>query len=70
MDPTTPTELYDATNNAEETLNRNMRFGSEDSRAIIGPSQPGQHVAPNLVGWVRNSLVALMNSGDMQVGST
>jgi hypothetical protein len=44
-----PTELYDVTTPAEETLNRNLRFGyiqgTVDTRAIMGLSQPGQNVA-------------------------
>ena len=42
-------ELYDATAHAEETLNRNLRFGyvqgTVDSRAMVGLTRHGQNVS-------------------------
>ena len=49
VNPKTPGELYEATSHAEETLNRNLRFGyvqgSVDSRAMVGLNPPGQNVS-------------------------
>ena len=49
VNPKTPGELYDTTSHAEETLNRNLRFGyiqgAVDSRALVGLNMPGQNVS-------------------------
>ena len=48
VNPQTPGELYDTTSHAEETLNRNLRFGYVQGavdRALVGLNLPGQNIS-------------------------